>query len=413
MAKKKKTNSQSQKSNYRTRENYSKDYNEGNYNAEGYNEEDYNEEDSIYFEDSDLEQVDIYYDNYPKDLSKYNLDDNIEEDEIEDSGRTNFFHLAFLLITIILVAVMIVFLLQWNKGKKVEITEDDLNSFDSESEDHYSDFDPYVNPAYVDDGEYNIVILGDDTISNCTDETSIPNLIAKKTGANVTTFAIPGATCAIKYSTYNPKEPEDFYSFFYIANRIASQDFEPLKQAWDDMEDPTIYYEFWDAIHNYDFSKADAIIICYGSNDLLKNIPMIDENPDAPREYGTATGTAGALDIGIAVLKDAYPNAQIIVSSPSFFLKDDGNGGKVGADLSGYGCDYGNLGGYVTYMLNAALYQSVSFIDNYYGLEFNASNYKGYLTEDGRYPNEKGREILADHIANFLYFYREKTVIAQ
>lgn len=397
MAKKKHHNSSVKKNNY------------DSYETNDYEESD----DSITFEDSDLELVDLSYDNYPKDLSGYDLDDNIEEDEIEDSGRANFFHLAFLIITAILIILMVVFLLIWNKGKRVEITDEDLNSFDSESEDHYSDFDPYTVPGYKDDGQINIVILGDDTISNCTDETSIPNLIAKKTGGNVTTFALPGVTCATQYSTYNQDCPEDFYSFFYVANRIASQDYDILKESWKDMEDPSAYQDFWNRIHDYDFSKADVIIICYGTNDLLMNVPMIDENPNVAREYGTNMGTAGALESGIAAIKSAYPAAQIIVSSPSFFFKDDGNGGKVGADLSGYGCDYGNLGGYVTYMLNAALYQTVSFADNYYGLEFNSSNYEGYLTDDGRYPNAKGREVLADHLISFFYFVREKKVIAQ
>lgn len=388
--------------------------NNSNNNPDYYDDENYDNsyEDNI-FQDSDLEQVDIYYDNYPKDLSEYNIDDEIEEDDEEDSGKAKFFHIAFLITTVVIIAIVAILIINWQKGIVLDITEENLAAFESESEDFYVDFDPYVNPGYVDDGEYNVVILGDDTIANCTDETSIPNLIAKKSGANVTTFALPGATCAIANTEYNSEDPSDFYSFYYVANRIASLDFDPLKQAWDDMEDSSMYYDYWNAIHNYDFSKADIIVICYGTNDFLENMPMIQENPYAYREYGTSLGTAGALDISLGVLKDAYPCAQIIVSSPSFFFKDDGNGGKVGADLSGYGNEYGNLGGYVVYMLNASLYHSVTFLDNYFGLEFNSSNNEGYLDEDGCYPNAKGREVLADHIVENFYYLKEKSVIAQ
>lgn len=404
MAKRKKTNKTRKEIYYEDSSNlYNDEY-------EDYPDEQY---DDVVFEDSDLELVDISYDNYPKDLSNYNLDDEIEADEVEDSGRAKFFHIAFLVITVVIIAAVVILLARWHKGISLDITEDNLADFESESEDFYVDFDPYTNPGYVDDGEMNIVILGDDVIANCTDDTSIPNLIAKKTGANVTTFALPGQTCAIANNSYNPDDPTDFFSLYYVANRIASNDYEPLKVAFNDMEDPSIYLDYWTKLKEYDFNKADIIVICTGTNDFLENLPMIDENPYAFREYGTNLGTAGALDISLGVLKDAFPNAQFIVSSPSFFFKDDGKGGKIGADFSGYGNDYGNLGGYVVYMLNASLYHSVTFLDNYFGLEYNSSNNEGYLDESGMYPNEKGREVLADHIVSNFYYLKEKTVIAE
>lgn len=366
------------------------------------------------FNDIDLEMVDISKDDYPKDLSKYTPDDEIEEDQEEDSGRTKFFHIAFLITSIVIVGLVVFLLAKWHKGKQLEITEENLAAFESESEDFYVDFDPYTHPGYIDDGEYNVVILGDDIISYCDDETSIPNLIAKKANVNVTSFALPDATIAISNTSYNSEDPTDFFSLYYVANRIASKDFDPLKQAFEDMgdmENASVYFDYWDRIHKYDFDKADVIVICYGRNDFLDNMPMIDESIYQEYLYGTSKGTAGALDTAIGVLKEAYPYAQIIVSSPSYFQRDDGNGGKLGADFSGNGIDY-NLGGYVIYMLNASLYHSVTYLDNYFGLEFNSSNYEGYLDETGFYPNEKGREVLANHIVENFYFLKEKAVIA-
>ena len=61
-----------------------------------------------------------------------------------------------------------------------------------------------------------------------------------------------------------------------------------------------------------DFNQVDYIIVSYGLNDYFSDIPI------HPQEYYDLTSFVGALRHGVRKLQKKYPQAQIILTSPTY-----------------------------------------------------------------------------------------------
>lgn len=366
------------------------------------------------FDDDDFEKIDLE-DGAEDDISEIEKEYDEEyalEDENEDNSKAKFFHIAFLVIFLSIIGIGTYTLVKWQKGERLVITEDDLSeSYDIESEDYYIDFKPNKIDGYVDDGELNICILTDGTIGDIEDENSIPSIIARETGGHVDALSID-CPISIHEKSYSLNYPEDAFSLYYIASAVSASDdgdYELMKSALGTMAeqqrpDYGKYYEYWDKLHKLDFDIYDVIIICYGYEDYKKGIQFTGSEIYSQQQYGTADSANGALDASIKTLKNRFPYAQIIVSSPSFFLHHNNRGDKKGADIINTGS--GTLGEYVVNFCDVARMRSVSFIDNYFGLEeYNCSNYEDCLDENGL-PNDKAKSIIANHLLDNLYFRR-------
>ena len=334
-----------------------------------------------------------------------------DDDENEDSGKSKFFHIAFLFIALIFLILIVVLLIKWSKGHDLVLDPNAQNDFDIETMDFYIHYDPTEVEGYQDDGELNIVILGDDSMLNYEDETSIPSIIAKKTGGNVTTCALEGGVIATKVKGYSLDYTEDAYSLFYQATQItggSDGSYDLMMAAWDYMDDPTKYYNYWDILHKVPFKRADVIIISYGINDYLDGFPILGDEVAPNQIYGLGTGTCAALNDVLVSMKNKFPYAQILVVSPTMIKNKDKNGNMKGADMVNTG--NGTLGEYVAELAYFAGLNSVTFVDNYLGTPFNPDTYESYLEEDGRTPNAEARQMLADHIIDNFYFNRDNNV---
>lgn len=329
------------------------------------------------------------------------------DDDAEDNDSGKIIHIAFLLLIIGIIIAIVVMIVKWNKGTTLEIDENEReNGFNIESMDYYSHFDPTENEGYVDDGELNIVIMGDDAIFYNNDETGVPALIAKATGANVTTLALPGQTVSNITQGYTLDDTRDAYNLFLVLSQMAAGDdgyYDLMVASWDYMEDNKLYYDYWDICHNVDLDKTDVLIINCGMNDYLLGRPCYvdptETNNNNLNNMGIALGKA------LVLLRERFPNMQIIVASPTMILVPDENGNLVGADKVNKG--YGGYGEYISGLAGMAQMNCVTFVDNYLLDNFNPDSYDGYLQDNGLYPNEKGRQLVADHIVENLYFIRQ------
>jgi len=359
-------------------------------------------------EDDDLEMIDLEETDSrsasPSAEEDYEEEDEDEDEEDEDDGKAKYFHIALLSTIVILIISAAIILIRWNQGSEFIIDIDPNENYDVESEDYRVDFNPNRVEGYVDDGVQNIVILGDSSIAHCTDETGIAALIAEKTGANVTALALPESTIALQEPSYTIEYAEDAFNLYYVGVSICGGemgDYSLLFSALSNIENNGDYYNYWDALHVIDFDTVDTLIISYGVEDYIAARPLIGEEVYSQQIYGLENSVAGALDDVIELLQQRFPYMQIIVSSPSFCLVEDEDGNFVGGDTHNTGI--GTLGDYVVNMKYVAMQQSVAFVDNYFLPNYNASDYESYLEENGRYPNAEGREIIADHIVEFIY----------
>ena len=180
------------------------------------------------FNDQDLEPVELT-EKAPAPVKDDPYDDYEDEygagDSNEDNSKAKFFHITLISIMGIVVIAIIVLLARWQRGEDFVISEGDLTeNYDVESEDFHVDFDPSTIDGYVDDGENNIVILGDASIYNCQDDTGIAALVADATGANVTALSLPETTIALQEDSYTQEYAQDAFNLYYIISSICGGD---------------------------------------------------------------------------------------------------------------------------------------------------------------------------------------------
>lgn len=355
--------------------------------------------------------------NHHKDIEIMEIDKPIDgeadyneeygESDAEDNDSGKIIHIAFILLVIGLIAAAVIMLVRWNKGKDLVIDEDERESgFNIESMDYYSRFDPTED--YVDDGELNIVIMGDDFLCQYNDETGIPALIKEATGGNVTTLALEGQTISNIASSYSMDETRDSFNLLLTLVQLCggdSGDFSLSEAALEYIDDNEKYRTYMEQCKTIDLDDVDVLIIMLGQNDyILGRKCYLDQDADEKDNYDLSNMTV-TLSRSLSTVKERFPNLQVIMASPSMMKTADKNGNLVGADTVNNG--YAYYGNYISGIAGMSQLNCVTFVDNYLLPDFNPDNYEEYLEPNGLYPNEKARKMIADHIVENLYFNRQ------
>ncbi|MDE6744609.1 MAG: hypothetical protein K2J95_12075 [Lachnospiraceae bacterium] len=361
------------------------------------------------FDDEDLEKIDLGspITEYEPEIYDEDEDYNIQDDEEEEvnSNLSKIVQIILLSAIAVILFTSIFLLVRWQRGSAPDVTDNNGNpAYDVESADYFVPFNPSAIEGYVDDGEKNIVILGDDTILHAQGENGISDLLAEATGANVTTLALSGSTIALQELSYTQEYAEDAYNLYYIISAICAGDmgnYDLQFSALNEIEDNSVYYDYWDKLHVIDFDKTDTLIICYGYCDYLAGRPLTAGDVYSGQPYGHENGTAGSLDDCLKLLRERFPYMQIIISSPSYCFVTDENGEMIGADVY-FNSERATMGDYVLNAKNAAESNHVSFVDNYFFEHYNYANHEDYLEENGAFPNEAGRRLIVAHIMEFI-----------
>lgn len=355
--------------------------------------------------------------NHHKDIEIMEIDKPIDgeadyneeygESDAEDNDSGKIIHIAFILLVIGLIAAAVIMLVRWNKGKDLVIDEDEReSSFNIESMDYYSRFDHTED--YVDDGELNIVIMGDDFLCQYNDETGIPALIKEATGGNVTTLALEGQTISNIASSYSMDETRDSFNLLLTLVQLCggdSGDFSLSEAALEYIDDNEKYRTYMEQCKTIDLDDVDVLIIMLGQNDyILGRKCYLDQDADEKDNYDLSNMTV-TLSRSLSTVKERFPNLQVIMASPSMMKTADKNGNLVGADTVNNG--YAYYGNYISGIAGMSQLNCVTFVDNYLLPDFNPDNYEEYLEPNGLYPNEKARKMIADHIVENLYFNRQ------
>jgi len=237
------------------------------------------------------------------------------------------------------------------------------------------------------DGKFQIVVLGDSVYDNFRDETGIAYKLATELDANVYNLAIGGTAASVPrdYNYYSDESLSETCGMA-VAKIIAGRT--PIDAIYDCTAKSIIR-------DNMDkFKDTDLFIVEYGINDFLaardQNNP--DDNTD-PRTY------EGALRHILNALKEVNPDAKILLCAPSYVEFYRPNGEYIGNSNNlnnGLGTlrDFGNKMEYVS-----GDYGAYFFPLDSQGLGFDNS-YETML--DDVHPNEKGREIYAANLIDFI-----------
>lgn len=302
---------------------------------------------------------------------------------------------AIILGAIVLIACFSAYrLYKWNKGVPSDYDPNyQTTDFDIEAMDSIIPLAPDKLEGHEDDGVTTILCLGDDPFSLNQGEGGLAEQIAAKTGATVYNGAFTGTTMAAQFASYNDGYILDAFSFSYVAQSLASGDFDLMKTAATYSFDES-FPKTTAMLESLDMNSVDMICIMYDGSDYINKRPCDD--PNAP--YSTITYT-GALRAGVKAIQEAYPHIRIVVMSHTFchVINEEGNfenGDRV--DLGN-----GTLSHYLQKELDAANDCGISLIDNFYG-SINEDNYLDYMT-DYIHFNDAGRELLARRFVECIF----------
>lgn len=224
---------------------------------------------------------------------------------------------------------------------------------------------------YPDLSKLCIVFFGDSILTCKEGSMSIPGVVEGLSGAQVYNCGEGGLPAA--------GNPTTFFNLNGVINHFMTQDIsgEPNKNFGHGLTD------YMEEDHE---GKKLCFVLNVGLNDFFVGFP-IENQADA---YDTAT-YAGALRTGIRSLKEAYPDALILVMAPTYSIFTMNINSEVG----------GVLPDYVEAVVRVAEEMGVYCMNNYYDSGIDAESQAYYLA-DGTHPNETGCFYLGGQIVEYL-----------
>lgn len=312
---------------------------------------------------------------------------------------TSWIHIVIIIIISLLIIFSVVKLVIWSIGIQWDPSNNVSHDDYSDNEDYILYYTPdelkEIDPAYADDGEQVILLLGDESLNDYEDGSGVAQLLEKELDATVYNCSFAGSDLAVKYEPYHLDYANDALSLYWLTVCITGGDFSFQDYVWNDIEiadDKAA--ETLETLKGIDFSKVDTLIIQYNVGDYLdgRTVTNVADEKDF-------TAYTGAIRASVDLFKESYPNLQIILSSPTYCLVNI-DGTWVGGDMANTG--YGMLSAYMIAAKNAAVDGNITFLDNYLGLPINENTYEDYLEDDYTLLNEAGRKLEADRYVSVI-----------
>lgn len=241
--------------------------------------------------------------------------------------------------------------------------------------------------------EYSVVVLGDSILGECRDETSIPEQLETLMGKSVFNGALGGTCMGRMDGEMRLGYTKDCLSVTGLAKAILADDF-GVQQTVRIRESATEYFEETiDEMQSIDFGQVEVLLIEAGVNDYHAGTPIYPVEDD----YDEYTFT-GALRSVIRDIQKAHPDIRIVLVTPTFTWYRERN----------LTCEEYNLGGgileeYVNAQISVASEMGVDIIDLYHDF-YPHENWEDWeiYSRDGLHPNEAGRTMIAEAIADYL-----------
>lgn len=218
-----------------------------------------------------------------------------------------------------------------------------------------------------------IVVFGDSIWNDARGEDGVSEHLMAMTGSTVYNCAIGGTSAALVGD--NPANIKDwtdqsFNGMVYVANDVV-----PAGKVLGD----TSAYE---VIEQVDFSTVDYILVSYGLNDFFSEVPVY------PEYYYDINSYVGALRNGILHLREHYPQAQIVLVTPTY------------SQLFESEREY-RIGDYVEAMRGVSVEMNTGLADMFHIMGDDAASRISHL-DDGVHLSAEGREIYAQGINWYL-----------
>lgn len=218
-----------------------------------------------------------------------------------------------------------------------------------------------------------IVVFGDSIWNDARGTDGVSEQLMEMTGSTVYNCAVGGTSAALVGD--NPANIQDwdsksFNGMVYAANKVVP--------AYKLLGDTSAY----EVMEQVDFSTVDYILVSYGLNDFFSDVPVYPEN------YYDINSYVGALRNGILHLREHYPQAKIVLVTPTY------------TQLFESEREY-RIGDYVEAMRAVANEMNTEIADMFHIMGEDAASRVSNL-EDGVHLSAEGRTIYAQGIAWYL-----------
>ena len=218
-----------------------------------------------------------------------------------------------------------------------------------------------------------IVVFGDSIWNDARGTDGVSEYLMGLTGSTVYNCAIGGTSAAVigesTEFSYDWRS-QSFNGMVYVANKLLPADL-VLEGT-----------EACEVIKQVDFSTVDYILVSYGLNDFFSGVSIY------PNEYYELSNYVGALRNGILHLREHYPQAKIVLVTPTYTKLFEGE-------------KEFEIGDYVEAMRSVSQEMNTELADMFHVLGEDQESRLEHL-EDGVHLSEEGREIYAKGIAWYL-----------
>lgn len=320
-------------------------------------------------------------------------------DALDDDKKFNW-HYIFLIAIVLLMGLVIFKIYQWNKGTASDYDPNHIDtSFDSEVLDVVFPIMPAALAAQKDDGVQTILCLGNDTFADDRDsKDSLTSMIAEKAAdkdlnVSVINGSFAGTTISNEDQFITDETLSDMFNLYWVVTALCEQDFTYQRNALTKVGEDNNYGEILDELEALDMSAVDTLVVFYDGSDY-----QLDRHVTDPSYEMNTSTYVGALSSSLKLFQETYPQARIIVLSPTYMQFVDENGDLQNGDT--YNNGNGAMPNYLLNLIDVTQEYSVTVIDNYYG-SISEDNYKKYL-DDAIHLNKKGREMIADRLVAIL-----------
>lgn len=223
-----------------------------------------------------------------------------------------------------------------------------------------------------------IVVFGDSIWNDARGTDGVSEHLMEMTGSTVYNCAIGGTAAALVGE--NPEDirewdDKSFNGMVYVANEVVS--------ARKVLEGTEAY----EVIKQVDFNTVDYILVAYGLNDFFSKVPVY------PEYYYDIHSYIGALRNGILHLREHYPQAQIVLVTPTYSKMFEGERNN-------------SIGEYVEAMRGVSVEMNTDLADMFHIMGEDAESRISHLN-DGVHLSPEGRKIYAKGIAWYLTKFEE------
>lgn len=238
-----------------------------------------------------------------------------------------------------------------------------------------------------------IVVFGDSVFGMPWDGVTVPDYLEQFLGEPVFNAAF-GGTCVSRVdSEYRLDYSKDAISLVALTKALAAEDFGVQQTMHFRESNSQTFADKIDDLETLDFSGVELVLIQHGLNDFYNGVPL--DNEKDPYDEHTFKG---ALRSSVRSLQRVNPNIRIVLMSQTYSWYRQG-----GLTCEEYDTGYGNQEVYIRAEKEIAEELGLEFLDLYHDLFPHASwqDWENYTT-DGMHPNEAGRILLAETIAEYL-----------